>query len=54
MPESTMFLTLRMPGWPKTAWYLIDIYSGGVFDGVLDLFETPRGINCFFPSGGIV
>ena len=46
--ESTMFLPLRMPGWPKTAWYLCDIYSSSVFDGVLDLFGTPRGDNCFF------
>ena len=48
MYESTMFLPLRMPGWPKTAWYLSDIYSSSVFDGVLDLFETPRVDNCFF------
>ena len=43
-----MFLPLRMPAWPKTAWYLCDIYSSSVFDGVLDLFGTPRGDNCFF------
>ena len=32
--ESTMFLALRIPGWPKTAWHLFDIYSSCVFDGV--------------------